>query len=135
MNEPLQHYEPPEPTKAPNKGGLYIGLPVALGFVVFILVGLFFGMKKHRTIGLGNIMGRRNKGYGVGKSRRQRMGLGKKGAIRLEDRERQSGPQFRDAQGHNRDVSLGSLVGDDEIRPAPRGNEFREEMQRQKTSR
>lgn len=135
-NEPPQHYKPPEPTKPPNKSGLLIGLPVSLGFVVIVVVGLFIGMRKHRTIGLGNIMGRRNRGYGVGKSRRQRLGLGKKkGAIRLDDREQQANSQFRDAPTHGRGDSLGNLAGDDEIRPAPRGNQFRDEIRRQQTGR
>lgn len=81
-------------------------------------------------------MGRRNRGYGVGKSRRQRLGLGKKkGAIRLDDREQQANSQFRDAPTHGRGDSLGNLAGDDEIRPAPRGNQFRDEIRRQQTGR
>ncbi|KAF2107297.1 hypothetical protein BDV96DRAFT_653888 [Lophiotrema nucula] len=135
-NEPPNHYTPPEHTKTPNKEGLMIGLPVALGFVLLVVIGLWFGMRKHRTIGLGNIMGRRNKGYGVGKSRRQRLGLGKKGAIRLEE---QRAPTYRNAPqpqpAHARGDSLGSLVSDDEIQPAPRGNQFRDEIQRQRTGR
>ncbi|KAF2730512.1 hypothetical protein EJ04DRAFT_392476, partial [Polyplosphaeria fusca] len=73
--EPPRHYAPPEPTKAPNKEGLYIGIPVSLGFVLIVVVGLWIGMRHRRTIGIGNIMGRRQ-GYGAGKSRRQRLGLG-----------------------------------------------------------
>ncbi|KAF2263185.1 hypothetical protein CC78DRAFT_617865 [Lojkania enalia] len=136
-DEPPDHYPPPEPTKAPNKEGLMIGLPVSLGFVLLVVVGLWFGMRKRRTIGLGNIMGRRNKGYGVGKSRSQRLGLGKKGAIRLEEREIHSMPQYTDRAPptHSRGDSLGSLVSDDEIRPAPKHNQFRDEINRQKADR
>ncbi|KAF2470649.1 uncharacterized protein BDR25DRAFT_342938 [Lindgomyces ingoldianus] len=134
-NKPPSHYQPPQRTKTPNKLGLMIGLPVSLGFVVVVVIGLFVGMRKHRTIGLGNIMGRRNKGYGVGKSRRQRMGLGKTGAIRLDNREEHPRSQYHDAPAHTRGDSLGSLVSDDGIRPAPRGNQFRDELQRQKTGR
>jgi hypothetical protein len=133
-NEPAQHYSPPPPTKAPNKEGLMIGLPVSLGFVFLVVIGLWFGMRKHRNIGLGNIMGRRNKGYGAGKSRRQRLGLGKKGAIRLEEREIEAA-RARGLPTHTRGDSLGSLVSDDEIRPAPGGNQFRDEIQRQQTGR
>ena len=130
-NEPASHYPPSEKNKGPNKEGLMIGLPVGLGFVLLVVVGLFFGMRKHRTIGLGNIMGRRNGGYGVGKSKRQRLGLsGKEGAIRLDERK-----GFRTAPTHNRGESLGSLVSDDGIRPAPGGNHFRDEIQRQQTGR
>lgn len=133
-NEPPNHYKAPPFSKVPNKEGLLIGLPVTLGFLLIVIVGLYFGMRKHRAIGLGNIMGRR-RGYGVGKSKRQRLGLGKKGggAIRLEDREDYARPQYQPA--HSRGDSLGSLVSDDGIRPAPGGNQFRSEMERQKTGR
>lgn len=133
-NEPPRHYAPP-PVNSINKEGLIIGLPIGLGFVVLVAVGLFFGMRKHRTIGLGNIMGRRNRGYGVGKSRRQRLGLGKKGAIRLEEREGAPMPHYSEEHGHARGDSLGSLVSDDGIRPTPGGNHFRDEVQRQRTGR
>ncbi|KAF1962954.1 hypothetical protein CC80DRAFT_588441 [Byssothecium circinans] len=128
-----EHYPPSEKTKF-NKEGLMIGLPASFGFVCLVVFGLWFGMRKNRTIGLGNIMGRR-RGYGTGKSRRQRLGLGKKGAIKLEERE--TGPQYRDVPrgGHGRGDSLGSLVSDDDIRPAPGRNHFRDEMNRQQTGR
>ncbi|KAF2005177.1 hypothetical protein P154DRAFT_560106 [Amniculicola lignicola CBS 123094] len=134
-NEPPNHYPAPPHNKLPNKEGLMIGLPVGLGFVVIVVIGLLVGMRKHRTIGLGNIMGRRNKGYGVGKSKRQRLALGKKGAIRLGDRESPSRDQYQRAPAHSRGDSLGSLVSDDEISPAPRGNQFRNEIDRQRTGR
>ncbi|KAF2711986.1 hypothetical protein K504DRAFT_474459 [Pleomassaria siparia CBS 279.74] len=131
-NEPPNHYKAPPFSKVPNKGGLLIGLPVTLGFLVIAMVGLYFGMRKQRSIGIGNIMGRR-KGYGVGKSKRQRMGLGKKGggAIRLEDRNEYSQVQYQPPSGHSRGDSLGSLVSDDGIRP----NQFRSEIDRQRTGR
>ncbi|KAF2497468.1 hypothetical protein BU16DRAFT_616104 [Lophium mytilinum] len=141
MDKPAYHYTPPEHTKAPNKLGLMIGLPVSLGFVALVVIGLCIGMRKHRSIGIGNIMGRRA-GYGAGKSRRQRMGLGKKGAIKLEERDLSGVPQYQDEvasppptrpRGHFREDSLGSLVSEDGIRPA--GNAFRQEMDRQKTGR
>lgn len=141
MNKPPNHYTPPEPTKPPNKLGLMIGLPVSLGFCALVVLGLCIGMRKHRQIGLGNVMGRRG-GYGSGKSKRQRMGLGKGGAIRLQEREVLSGSQYRDdapqtrtARGHAREESLGSLVSDDGIRPFAGGNAFRAEVERQKTGR
>ena len=137
-NTPPSHYAPPEQTKLPNKMGLMVGLPVSLGFCFLVVVGLWLGMRKHRTIGLGNVMGRRG-GYGAGKSRRQRLGFGKKGAIRLQEREVSAEPQYRDMPpapripGHGREESLGSLVSDDGIRP--HGNAFRQELERQKTGR
>ena len=131
-NEPPHHYPPPPKNKL-EKSGLYIGLPLGLAFVALVVVGLFVGMRKNRTIGIGNVMGRRGKGYGVGKSRRQRLGLGGKGAIRLEDR---GAPQYSDdARGRTRGDSLGSLVSDDENRPTPGTNHFRDEINRQRTGR
>jgi hypothetical protein len=156
MHKPADHYQPPPHTKLPDKFSLMLGLPLGLGIPALIILGLYLGMRKHRTIGLGNIMSRArhpwNKnggGYGARKSRRQRLGLGKKGAIRLQDRDLGNLPpeeQYRDEVGgalpppgrpgaHQRDLSLGSLVSDDDIRPAPRGNAFRDEVERQRTGR
>jgi hypothetical protein len=131
-NAPPNHYPPP-PTNSIDKQGLYIGLPIGLVFVAVVVIGLYFGMRKNRIIGVGNIMGRRNRGYGTGKSRSERLGLGKKGAIRLE--ERRTAPQYNDARGHSRSDSLGSLVSEDGIRPAPGTNQFRDEIDRQRTGR
>jgi hypothetical protein len=124
-NAPPRHLPPSDTTKV-HKEGLMIGLPVGLGFVLLVVVGLYFGMRKQRTIGLGNIMGRRNRGYGTRKSKRERLGFGKKGAIRLDESQ---------APAHTRGDSLGSLVsnGDDDIRPVPHHNHFRDEMERQRT--
>ena len=84
-------------------------------------------MRKHRQIGLGNIMGRR-KGYGVGKSRRQR--VGKRGAIGLAEQDfDQREPGFSDEPGA--DVELEQRYRDGERG----GNVFQEEVQRQRTGR
>jgi len=80
---PVEHYKPPPPTPF-NKLGLIIGLPVSLGVVLLVVAGLFFGMRKNRRIGLGNVMGSRNGGYGIRQSKIRRLGGGKrKGAPRL----------------------------------------------------
>jgi hypothetical protein len=151
-----KHFSPPPHTKLPSNLSLLIGLPLGLGALIFVLLGLFFGMRKHRIINVGSVMGKR-KGYGVGKSRRER--LGKKGAIRLEEREvlqsrsqgaRTGGARMDDEirpidspgalnstwplppsrDGHRREESFGSLVSDSEG-----GNAFRREMEKQKTGR
>lgn len=120
---PADYYRQ-EPAKAPKGQSLYIALPTVFGFIILCLCGGFFLNRKHRTIGLGNVMGRR-KGYGVGKSRTQRLGLGRKkkdGAILLREQELRSGPQYKDAPpqqdarseaAHARSDSdtLGSLAG------------------------
>jgi hypothetical protein len=124
-----------------DKKSLAIALPCVLVFVILLVLGLFFGMRKHRSIGFGSIMGRG--GYGTNKSRRQRMGI-EKGAIRLENREPtspsppaihkeyqtdhqfaanrpappagiQKGPGILPPM-HNRDLSLGSLIADESAR-------------------
>jgi hypothetical protein len=131
---------------------LLIALPVSLGAVLLIVLGLFFGMRSHRRIGLGSVMGRGRKGYGTGKSRRERMGARGRGAIGLQDREKVSavaagqlatpyhdedqitpapdawdwGPPVR---GHEREASLGSLVDEDEP------NAFRREDRNQQSGR
>jgi Ykl077w/Psg1 (Pma1 Stabilization in Golgi) len=92
----------------PSTESLVIALPIVLGFILLLVVGLFIGMRAHRRIGLGSIMGRGRHGYGTNKSRRQRLGI-KKGAIRLEDREALAPPS-----GHYRDRS------NDDITPIPR---------------
>lgn len=132
-----------EPAKPPKGQSLYIALPTVFGFILVCVVGGFFWNRKHRKIGLGNVMGR-NRGYGTGKSRAQRTGLGKKkgAAIQLQEQELTSGGHFRDAtsngiakdRGHRRADSdaLGSLVGT----PAEeRTNYFREEIKRQAQDR
>jgi len=144
INKPVQHYPPSPPTKPPGKLGLLVGLPVAFGFFLFVLLGLLFGMRKHRKIGLGSVMGSR-KGYGVGKSRRQR--VGNKGAIRLGEREAGApDTEFRDEptrgvelqqRQHAREESLDDLVSSPTEQTDHRrhGNAFRDEISRQRTGR
>ncbi|KAF9890163.1 hypothetical protein FE257_006324 [Aspergillus nanangensis] len=64
------HYKPP-PAVPVNKTALYIGLPVGLGVCILVVAGLYFGMRDRRRIGLGNVMGNRRTGYGIGKSKHQ----------------------------------------------------------------
>ncbi|KAJ2892994.1 hypothetical protein MKZ38_009143 [Zalerion maritima] len=66
-------YTPKEPTM--NKRALLIGLPVSLGLVFFITCGVCWYNRKARKIGIKNIMGRGKKGYGISKSRLQRLGM------------------------------------------------------------
>ncbi|KAE9368456.1 hypothetical protein N431DRAFT_347489 [Stipitochalara longipes BDJ] len=142
-NKPVKYYHPP-PTSAPTGQSLYIALPTVFGFIILCVCGGAIINRKHRKIGLGNVMGRRN-GYGVGKSRSQRLGLRKKkdGAIQLRDQELTAGGQYRDAPlpqererpfGHARADSdaLGSLAG---TPTEERTNYFGDEMQRQERSR
>jgi Ykl077w/Psg1 (Pma1 Stabilization in Golgi) len=142
--KPVQHLPASIHNGKPSKESLMIALPIVLGFVILLVLGLLFGMRSHRRIAIGSIMGRGRHGYGTNKSRRQRLGI-KKGAIRLEDRDI-TGPDFRDHQSeeitpaprqpwetqgaqigiqpgqphHQRDLSLGSLLTDESG-----GNSFR----------
>ncbi|KAI9931298.1 hypothetical protein MW887_010960 [Aspergillus wentii] len=70
--KPVVHYAPP-PSLPFNRQALLIGLPVSLGVVMVIVFGLFFGMRKSRRIAVKNIMGSRGKGYGIGKSKNERL--------------------------------------------------------------
>lgn len=121
------------PSKPPSKAALYIGLPTVLGFVVLLLIGTCVWNRRSRRIGVGSVMGRGRGGYGVGKSRRQRMfGRGNKDrAIRLVDQDvdhaaaaadgpgadefrgRAASNQYRDddAPGHEEDGRTGGGAG------------------------
>jgi hypothetical protein len=135
-----------QPQTQPPKGkDLYIALPAVGGFVILCVCGGFIFNRKHRKIGFGNVMGRR-KGYGVGKSRRQRLGLSKKtGAIKLREQELTADGQYRDvptqqearAPGHVRGESdgLASLVATPTEEGPRSGNFFRDEMRRQEQER
>jgi hypothetical protein len=98
---------PPPQTQAPKGRDLYIALPAVAGFILVCVVGGFFWNRKQRTIGLGNVMGRK-RGYGERKSRRQRLGLGGgrgKQAVALRVRELDGPGAYRD------DVQAGSGRG------------------------
>jgi len=118
-----------------------IALPIALGCCAFIVLGLFFGMRKHRILGVGSIYGRRGRGYGERKSRRQRLDI-QKAAIQLEEREVPQESRYTDADeitpaprtteqrwqsstNHRREEGLGNLVDDAEP------NAFRRELKAQ----
>jgi hypothetical protein len=149
---PAEHLPAPPPTPPPDRHSMLIALPAALGAVLLVVLGLFFGMRSHRRIGLGSVMGRGRKGYGAGKSRRERVAAagGARGAIRLADREKvgaaaagQAAMPYHDdaiapaphswdlpaVGGHGREASLGSLVDDDEP------NAFRREIRNQRQGR
>lgn len=85
-----------EPSKPPSGEALYIAIPTVLGFVALMVFGTCIWNRKARRIELGNIMGRGRGGYGVGKSRRQRMfGKGaRKDRILLTEQE--GGQVYRD---------------------------------------
>jgi hypothetical protein len=140
QNAPAQHYQPPPRTKLPDNLSLFIGLPLGLGALFFVLIGLFLGMRKHRHIDVKALLSKK-KGYGSGKSKRERLGF-KKGAIRLEEREVmhpsrreysddeiRSVPPRINVNGHRREESLGSLVSENE---GP-NNHFRQEIEKQQT--
>ena len=128
--QPQPTSPPPPPPNSIDGQDLAIGLPVALAVVCLIVAALFFGFRKHRRIGLGNVMGSK-RGYGVGKSRRQRMG--KRGPLELGGDAPAS--EFRD--NPTGDVELQNKYRD-EGTPRSGGtgeNAFRDEIERQRTGR
>jgi hypothetical protein len=140
-NKPADYYRQPK-TPVPKGQSLYIALPTVFGFIILCVCGGAIINRKHRKIGLGNVMGRRN-GYGVGKSRSQRLGLRKKneGAIQLRDQELTAGGQYRDVP-HPEDPNFGRARADSDglgsLAGTPteeRTNYFRDEMRRQEQNR
>ncbi|KAF9876714.1 hypothetical protein CkaCkLH20_05560 [Colletotrichum karsti] len=155
----------PEGAKIPKGAELYIALPTVFGFLIICVIGGCLWNRKTRKIGLGNIMSRSRHGYGVGKSRAQRLGQkvrksvfrgGKDRGIALRTREiSPDGYEYRDHPvEHNqhqqqqygvgrprRDSdALGSLAGSPTEDRFPDngvhgGNAFREEMRRQERER
>ena len=82
LSNSAEHYKPPPPLPF-NKLALMIGLPVSVGVVVLLVCAVSFGMWKSRKTGIEHIRASRNKGYGVGKSKNQRMG-NRKNALDIE---------------------------------------------------
>ncbi|PTU24281.1 hypothetical protein P175DRAFT_0505957 [Aspergillus ochraceoroseus IBT 24754] len=67
------NYSKPSPPATFNKLALYIGLPVSLAVVVAVVAGLVCGMRKNRMFIMRTFTQLRNKGYGIGKSKTQRL--------------------------------------------------------------
>ncbi|PGH09062.1 hypothetical protein GX51_00815 [Blastomyces parvus] len=141
INKPGKNLPPPPHTPVPNKTGLMIGLPVALVVFFLILLGLCFGMRKNRRIGLGNIMGSRGKGYGGGKSRIERLGgggVGAGGRGRRRDRDAAAVRlgELNDGDQYTDDPRGGRIRSDAEIfneSERARGKAFRDELSRMKS--
>jgi Ykl077w/Psg1 (Pma1 Stabilization in Golgi) len=55
VRHPIEHYKPPSST-SPDKLGLIIGLPVSACLVTIVVVVLYFRIRKHRKIELGDVM-------------------------------------------------------------------------------
>ncbi|KAH7321302.1 hypothetical protein B0I35DRAFT_477800 [Stachybotrys elegans] len=103
---------------------LIIGLPIGVGAILFILVGLFLWHRRTRHIGLGNIMSRSRHGYNSTRTRR------------IFRRNKDHEPPRR-----RRDSDLGSLAGSPVVasfqgqNTSTGRNAFRDEMQRQERQR
>lgn len=63
----------PPSLKQPAKTALTIVLPVSLATVAFLTLGVCLWNRKTRRIDVKNIMGRGRRGYGISKSRMQRL--------------------------------------------------------------
>ncbi|KAI0595579.1 hypothetical protein F4775DRAFT_568883 [Biscogniauxia sp. FL1348] len=154
----------PDTGGSPDLKALYIALPTVLGFVILCVIGTCLWNRNQRRIGVGNIMSRGRHGYGVGKSARSRMGMGKrqeKGNERIQLMQREMETDgvepYRDAPAQaptqapdrpRRDSdALGSLAGTptedrrmDFNHPGRQpgggnGNYFRDELRRQNDER
>lgn len=145
----------PDTGKSVDKRALIIALPTIFGFIGLVVLGTCIWNRKSRKIELGNIMSRGRHGYGIGKSGRSRMGLGKREKanerIQLMEREVQAdgGEVYHDLPDRPRRDSdaLGSLAGtpteerrmdfhgpgarDQRDRPTGDRNVFRSELRRQ----
>lgn len=104
----------PEPyrqpnAKAPKGASLFIALPTVLAFILLCIFGTYYWNRKHRILGLGNVMGRRN-GYGSGQSRSQRLGLGRKSkkdqGIMLREQGLTSEGQYKDIPARTEDPAM-----------------------------
>lgn len=98
--KPVEHYKPSPPAKF-NKLALCIGLPVSLIVVIVVVVTLAMSMRRDRE-GMSSLLwGSRRKGYGIGKSRNQRVRDGR--------RESSDSDASAAAQGYHRDLEAGLL--------------------------
>ncbi|KAK0730351.1 hypothetical protein B0H67DRAFT_638865 [Lasiosphaeris hirsuta] len=108
------------PTPVPTGPALYIGLPSILGFVALMLIGTCLWNRRTRKLGIsGSIMGRGRRGYGVGKSRRQRM-FGKGSAAKKQAKAEQA-ILLMEREGRERDAVGGGGGGGGVYRDEPLG--------------
>ena len=77
--KPAEHYKPSPPPRF-NKLALCIGLPVSLAVVIIVVVTLVFSMRKSRETIVNSAFWSRKRGYGIGKSRSQRLKSETKGS-------------------------------------------------------
>jgi hypothetical protein len=137
------HYPPP-PTTTINPLGLQIGIPLGVAAFILILFGLFFGMRRQRQVDVGAIKSllNRKKGYGVRKSRAQRMGQ-KKGLVANDGQDEDA---FRDDPVELQQRGIGGDgYRDHQLSHSPPrehfmegsggANAFRDEVARQQTGR
>ncbi|MCJ1353176.1 MAG: hypothetical protein MMC33_003161 [Icmadophila ericetorum] len=137
----------------PNLGVL-IGVPLGVGLPVAMICLLIYGMRKHRHIDYQSIkeLARKKNGYGIRKSRRQRVGKRESPYFADSDVGLPTKPYMDDPAGgielpernlgHHNNDSLGSLVNtptkggfDEDLRTPGSGNAFRKEISRQREER
>ena len=145
--QPVAPYRQPQ-TKLPVGPALYIGLPVILGVLLLVLFGTCLWNRRHRQIGLGNIMSRSRHGYGIGESRAQRLAKsvrrsvmrrgGKGQGIQLTARDVQPHEVYRDVPEQADRRAREGFVREDSFQNQAVGggrNAFREEVSRQNRER
>ena len=149
-NKPAAHL-PASKSAPPNNLGKYIGIPFGIVFMLFAIGGLYIAARRRR-LDIKGITSRRH-GYGIRKSRRQRMG--KKGPIRIEERQVDTdlgeGFDFKDepdmglelqqrhaGRGEEEDLrSIANSPARSDFEEASQANRnvFREEIERQRIER
>ena len=143
--KPVEHLQPSPPNRV-SKLGLAVGLPLSLLVVSVIVLGVLYGIRRTRRLGLASLsVGRRRGGYGIGQSRRERTRVDKDG-VRLDDTSHHrhripADTVFHyedDAGGFTDEPTHGLPIGDPQ---AGRGkydvntNAFRNEIERQRNLR
>ncbi|OJJ44062.1 hypothetical protein ASPZODRAFT_145186 [Penicilliopsis zonata CBS 506.65] len=71
--KPVEHYRPSPPLPY-NRLALFVGLPVSLGAIILVVGGLYFGMRDSRRIKVERLRIAREKAYGIGESKMERLG-------------------------------------------------------------
>jgi hypothetical protein len=122
-----------KPSPAPSNRDLIIALPVALGSVALLVLGVCLWNRKTRRISLGNISTRARRGYSSHRFRKAN-GMGLEPVT-------PEAPDYRDFElptvpAGRRDSDLGSLAGSPTTDSFQhQGNAFRDEISRQNEQR
>lgn len=100
---PVEHYKPSPPPSF-NRLALCIGLPVTLIVVLIVVLYLVYSMRRSReTIGTSAFWNSRKRGYGIGKSRAQR--------VKSDMKESSDSAETASSRRYPNDIETGLLEG------------------------